>query len=281
MAPPTAGGAASSSSARSRGSGTVTNQLIMGVPGPGRAAVARARRRTLAEAGVIARDSWQRLPNGGVVNLTPFIILVRRGNPRNIHDFADLGRPRDPGRPSGPADLGRSQLGDRRRVRQRRARHSGRRARRARPCSPASGATSSRRRPRRARRGRSSRTGSATRSITYEQEAIWRPGARQARRRRRLSAARRSSPSTRWSPRPQHAAAETATWSTPSCAFSGARRRSGSSSDTVFAASTSPARTPANPAFGTIEDPFRIARLGRMGRGQEGDRGARSGRTGS
>jgi len=54
------------------GSGTITNQLIMGV---------------------VPAGSWKALPLGGVVNRTPFILLVRPGNPKGIHDFADLGKP--------------------------------------------------------------------------------------------------------------------------------------------------------------------------------------------
>jgi sulfate transport system substrate-binding protein len=44
-------------------------------------------------AGVVAPESWRALPDAGVVNLTPFVILVRTGNPRAIRDFQDLARP--------------------------------------------------------------------------------------------------------------------------------------------------------------------------------------------
>ena len=47
----------------------------------------------LAKAGVIAAGSWRRLPHGGVVNRTPFVLVVRQGNPKGIHDFSDLARP--------------------------------------------------------------------------------------------------------------------------------------------------------------------------------------------
>ncbi len=47
----------------------------------------------LSEAGVVREASWRRFPDGGVVNRTPFIILVRPGNPREIDDFAALTRP--------------------------------------------------------------------------------------------------------------------------------------------------------------------------------------------
>jgi sulfate transport system substrate-binding protein len=74
------------------GSGTVTNQLILGVPAQLALLSLELDAQKLAEAGVIAKDSWRRLPSGGVVNRTPFIILVRPGNPKAIHDFADLTR---------------------------------------------------------------------------------------------------------------------------------------------------------------------------------------------
>ena len=41
---------------------------------------------------MIAAGSWRRLPHQGVVNYTPFVILVRPGNPLGIHDFADAAR---------------------------------------------------------------------------------------------------------------------------------------------------------------------------------------------
>lgn len=75
------------------GSGTVTNQLIMGVPAQVALLSLESDADRLADAGVLPRDSWKRLPNGGVVNLTPFIILVRPGNPLGIRDFEDLTRP--------------------------------------------------------------------------------------------------------------------------------------------------------------------------------------------
>ncbi|MCB9009744.1 MAG: sulfate ABC transporter substrate-binding protein [Ardenticatenaceae bacterium] len=74
-------------------SGTVTNQLIMGVPAEVALLALELDAQRLADAGVIAANSWQALPNQGVVNRSPFIILVRPGNPLAIHDFADLTQP--------------------------------------------------------------------------------------------------------------------------------------------------------------------------------------------
>ena len=75
------------------GSGTVTHQLIMGVPAELALLSLELDAMRLAREGVTPPESWNRLPHGGVVNRTPFIILVRPGNPRQIHDFADLTRP--------------------------------------------------------------------------------------------------------------------------------------------------------------------------------------------
>ena len=75
------------------GSGTITNQLIMGVPAHMALLSLELDAQRLAKAGVTEPQSWHRLPYRGVVNRTPFIILVRSGNPKGIHDFADLARP--------------------------------------------------------------------------------------------------------------------------------------------------------------------------------------------
>jgi sulfate transport system substrate-binding protein len=75
------------------GSGTVTNQLILGVPAQAALLSLELDAARLAKAGVIPQGSWRRLPHGGVVNRTPFVLVVRKGNPKRIHDFPDLARP--------------------------------------------------------------------------------------------------------------------------------------------------------------------------------------------
>lgn len=75
------------------GSGTVTNQLIMGVPAEVALLSLELDALRLVEAGVLPGPTWRDLPHGGVVNRTPFIILVRSGNPLKITGFADLTRP--------------------------------------------------------------------------------------------------------------------------------------------------------------------------------------------
>jgi len=75
------------------GSGTVTNQLLLGVPAQMALLSLELDATRLAQGGVIPAASWKALPSEGVVNRTPFVILVRPGNPKNIRDFADLARP--------------------------------------------------------------------------------------------------------------------------------------------------------------------------------------------
>ncbi|HET9211582.1 MAG TPA: substrate-binding domain-containing protein [Thermoanaerobaculia bacterium] len=75
------------------GSGTITNQITLGVPAQVALLALELDAERLAKAGAIKPGSWRRLPHGGVVNRTPFVLVVRKGNPRGIHDFSDLARP--------------------------------------------------------------------------------------------------------------------------------------------------------------------------------------------
>ncbi|GAC1554584.1 MAG: sulfate ABC transporter substrate-binding protein [Herpetosiphon sp.] len=75
------------------GSGTVTNQLAMGVPASLAVLSLELDAQRLADAHVTAPQSWLALPQRGVVNRTPIILLVRPGNPLGIQDWADLARP--------------------------------------------------------------------------------------------------------------------------------------------------------------------------------------------
>jgi sulfate/thiosulfate transport system substrate-binding protein len=75
------------------GSGTITNQMILGVPAEVAILSLELDALRLVENGVLPENTWQRLPNAGVLNRTPFIILVRPGNPKGIADFQDLTRP--------------------------------------------------------------------------------------------------------------------------------------------------------------------------------------------
>jgi sulfate/thiosulfate transport system substrate-binding protein len=75
------------------GSGTITNQAILGVPAEVMILSLELDAWRLVENGVLPGPTWLDLPHEGVLNRTPFIILVRPGNPREISGFADLARP--------------------------------------------------------------------------------------------------------------------------------------------------------------------------------------------
>lgn len=73
------------------GSETVTNQILQGAPAD--LAILSIERDVdrLIQAGQ-ASSNWYETPQKGIVNKTPFIILVRKGNPKNIRDFPDLAK---------------------------------------------------------------------------------------------------------------------------------------------------------------------------------------------
>jgi ABC-type sulfate transport system substrate-binding protein len=73
------------------GSGTITNQIVLGAPAQLAILSHEGDALRLKETGVIATD-WHSFPAGGILNRTPFVILVRKGNPKNIRTYADLAR---------------------------------------------------------------------------------------------------------------------------------------------------------------------------------------------
>jgi sulfate/thiosulfate transport system substrate-binding protein len=74
------------------GSETITNQILQGVSADiGIFSIERDVKR-LKEGGFVTSD-WRSLPYKSVINKTPFVILVREGNPKGIHDFPDLAKP--------------------------------------------------------------------------------------------------------------------------------------------------------------------------------------------
>jgi sulfate/thiosulfate transport system substrate-binding protein len=74
------------------GSETITNQILQGVKAQvGIFSIDRDPQR-LKSQGFVTND-WHALPQKGIINKTPFVILVRRGNPKGIHDFPDLAKP--------------------------------------------------------------------------------------------------------------------------------------------------------------------------------------------
>jgi sulfate transport system substrate-binding protein len=74
------------------GSETVTNQILQGVKAQIAILSIERDAQRLKENGFVTSD-WRQLPQKGIVNKTPFVILVRKGNPKGIHDFADLAKP--------------------------------------------------------------------------------------------------------------------------------------------------------------------------------------------
>ena len=74
------------------GSETVTNQILRGAPAE--IAILSIERdvQRLQKDGFVTAD-WHLLPGKGIVNKTPFVIIVRQGNPKGIRDFADLAKP--------------------------------------------------------------------------------------------------------------------------------------------------------------------------------------------
>jgi sulfate/thiosulfate-binding protein len=74
------------------GSETVTNQILQGVPADIAILSIDRDAQRLQRGGFVTAD-WHATPNKGIVNKTPFVILVRGGNPKGIHDFPDLAKP--------------------------------------------------------------------------------------------------------------------------------------------------------------------------------------------
>lgn len=74
------------------GSETVTNQILRGAPAE--IAILSIERdvQRLQKDGFVTAD-WSSLPGKGIVNKTPFVIVVRQGNPKGVRDFSDLAKP--------------------------------------------------------------------------------------------------------------------------------------------------------------------------------------------
>jgi sulfate/thiosulfate-binding protein len=75
------------------GSEIVTNQIIQGISEADIAILSIERDADrLQEKGKVTSD-WRQMPARGIVNKTPFVIVVRQGNPKHISDFPDLAKP--------------------------------------------------------------------------------------------------------------------------------------------------------------------------------------------
>ncbi len=74
------------------GSETVTNQILQGVPAD-LAILSIDRDAQRLFDGKMTTVDWHKFPHRGIINKTPFVILVRKGNPKGIRDFGDLAKP--------------------------------------------------------------------------------------------------------------------------------------------------------------------------------------------
>lgn len=74
------------------GSETITNQILQGAPSEIAILSIERDAQRLKTSGFTTAN-WHEYPQKGIINKTPFVILVRRGNPKGIHDFSDLARP--------------------------------------------------------------------------------------------------------------------------------------------------------------------------------------------
>jgi sulfate transport system substrate-binding protein len=74
------------------GSETITNQILQGVKADIAILSIERDADRLKKGGFVTSD-WHALPNKGIINKTPFVILVRKGNPKGIRDFSDLAKP--------------------------------------------------------------------------------------------------------------------------------------------------------------------------------------------
>ena len=74
------------------GSETVTNQILRGAPAEIAILSIERDAQRLKSSGFVTSD-WHSYPAQGIVNKTPFVIVVRKGNPKGIHEFADLAAP--------------------------------------------------------------------------------------------------------------------------------------------------------------------------------------------
>jgi sulfate/thiosulfate-binding protein len=74
------------------GSELVTNQILAGQP-TDLAIFAIERDAERVKEGKATKSDWHELPHQGILTRSPFIILVRKGNPKKIRDFADLAKP--------------------------------------------------------------------------------------------------------------------------------------------------------------------------------------------
>jgi sulfate transport system substrate-binding protein len=73
------------------GSGTVTNQVIAGAPAEVMVLSTEWDAMQLKKNGLATTD-WNTFPHNGTVTLSPWVIMSRHGDPKNLTDFPDLTR---------------------------------------------------------------------------------------------------------------------------------------------------------------------------------------------
>lgn len=73
------------------GSEIVTNQIVSGVEADV-AILAIDRNADRLVESQATNHQWRQLPHQGIVNKTPMVILVRKGNPHQIRDFSDMAK---------------------------------------------------------------------------------------------------------------------------------------------------------------------------------------------
>ncbi|MGA1820542.1 MAG: sulfate ABC transporter substrate-binding protein [Thermoplasmatota archaeon] len=73
------------------GSGRITNQVLAGAEAEVMILSTEWDAIQLRKGGAVTTD-WSTYPYNGTVSTSPWVILVRKGNPKGIHDFQDLAR---------------------------------------------------------------------------------------------------------------------------------------------------------------------------------------------
>lgn len=73
------------------GSGTTTNHILLGAPAQVALLSNEGDAQRLQKAG-LAKTDWRSFPQKGIINRSPIIIIVRRGNPKKVRDFSDLAK---------------------------------------------------------------------------------------------------------------------------------------------------------------------------------------------
>lgn len=74
------------------GSGAQSRAIVEGFEADVAALSLEADIDRIARAGLITHD-WKSVPHGGMVSTSIVVFAVRKGNPKNIHDWADLAQP--------------------------------------------------------------------------------------------------------------------------------------------------------------------------------------------